>query len=51
MELQRYIGRELSGLKMAMDRALDSLTSQYLDQLQISCSILTFFCQKQENTV
>lgn len=26
MELQRYIGRELSGLKMAMERVLDSLT-------------------------
>ena len=30
MELQRYIGRELSGLKMAMDRVLDSLTQQEL---------------------
>ena len=28
MELQRYIGRELSGLKIAMDRVLDSLTQQ-----------------------
>ncbi len=28
MELQRYIGRELSGLKLAMERALDSLTQQ-----------------------
>jgi uncharacterized damage-inducible protein DinB len=28
MELQRHIGRELSGLKMAMDRALDSLTQE-----------------------
>jgi uncharacterized damage-inducible protein DinB len=28
MELQRYIGRELSGLKMAMERVLDSLTQQ-----------------------
>ncbi|MBU4317772.1 MAG: DinB family protein [Proteobacteria bacterium] len=28
MELQRYIGIELSGLKMAMGRALDSLTQQ-----------------------
>lgn len=28
MELQRHIGRELSGLKMAMDRALNSLTQE-----------------------
>jgi hypothetical protein len=28
MEVQEYIGRELSGLKMAMGRALDSLTQQ-----------------------
>ena len=28
MELQHYIGIELSGLKMAMGRALDSLTQQ-----------------------
>jgi hypothetical protein len=28
MEIQRYIGRELSGVKMAMDRALDSLTQE-----------------------
>ena len=28
MEIQRYIGRELSGLKMAMDRALDGLTQE-----------------------
>ena len=28
MELQRYIGRDLSGLKMAMERVLDSLTQQ-----------------------
>jgi uncharacterized damage-inducible protein DinB len=28
MELPRYIGRELSGLKMAMERVLDSLTQQ-----------------------
>ena len=28
MEIQRYIGRELSGLKMAMDRTLDSLTQE-----------------------
>lgn len=28
MEIQRYIGRELSGLKISMDRALDSLTQE-----------------------
>ncbi len=28
MELQRYIGRELSGLKIEMERVLDSLTQQ-----------------------
>jgi hypothetical protein len=28
MELQRYIGRELSGLRLAMDRVLDGLTHQ-----------------------
>ena len=28
MELQRYIGRELSGSKMALQRVLDSLTQQ-----------------------
>jgi uncharacterized damage-inducible protein DinB len=28
MELSRYIGRELSGLKIEMDRVLDSLTQQ-----------------------
>ena len=28
MEIQRYIGRELSGLKMAMDRTLDSLIQE-----------------------
>ena len=28
MELPRYIGRELSGLKLALERVLDSLTQQ-----------------------
>jgi len=28
MELQRHIGRELSGLKMALDRTLNTLTQQ-----------------------
>ena len=36
MELQRYIGRELSSLRLAIDRVLDSLTYQEISWQPVS---------------